>query len=37
MQYRRQRKICYSHKSFKTNIKSWFKTEGTQSLIKNHG
>ena len=24
--YRRQRKICYSHKSLKTSIKSWFKT-----------
>ena len=29
-QYRRQRKICYSHKSFKTSIKSWIK-KGTQS------
>ena len=25
-------KICYSHKSFKTNTKSWLKTKrGTQS------
>ena len=30
--YRRQRKICYSHKSFKTSTKSWLKTKkGTQS------
>ena len=29
---RRQRKICYSHKSFKTGIKSWIKTKkGVQS------
>ena len=25
LQYRRQRKICYPHKSFKTSAKSWFK------------
>ena len=25
--HRRQRKICYSHKSFKTSIKSWIKTK----------
>ena len=32
LQYRRQRKICYSHKSFKTSTKSWFKTtKGTKS------
>ena len=32
MQHRRQRNICYSHKSFKTSIKSWFKIKkGTQS------
>ena len=30
--YRRQRKICCPHKSFKTSTKSWFKTKkGTQS------
>ena len=30
--YRRQRKICYSYKSFKTSTKSWLKTKkGTQS------
>ena len=32
LQYRRQRKICYSRKSFKTSIKSWVKTKkGTQN------
>ena len=25
LQYRRQRKICHAHKSFKTSIKSWIK------------
>ena len=30
--YRRQRKICHSHKSFKTSTKSWINTKkGTQS------
>ena len=27
LSYRRQRKICYSHKSFKTSTKSWIKTK----------
>ena len=32
LQYKRQRKICYSYKSCKTSTKSWFKTsKGTQS------
>ena len=26
LQHRRQEKICYSHTSFKTSIKSWIKT-----------
>ena len=29
LQHRRQRKMCYSHKSFKTSIKSWVKTKKT--------
>ena len=30
--YRRQGKICHTHKSFKTSTKSWFKIKrGTQS------
>ena len=33
MQYRRERKICYSHKSFKRIIKSWIKTK-VQGLVK---
>ena len=33
LQYRRQRKICYSHKNFKTSVKLWVKTKkGTQSI-----
>ena len=32
LQYRRQRKICCSYKSFKTSTKSWINTKkGTQS------
>ena len=32
LQHRRQEKMCYSHKSFKTSIKSWVKTKkGTQN------
>ena len=32
--HRGERKICYSHKSFKTCIKSWVKTKkGTQSNL----
>ena len=27
LQYRRQRKICCSYKSFKTSTKSWIKTK----------
>ena len=27
LQYRRQRKICHSHKSFKTSTKSWINTK----------
>ena len=33
MQYRRQRKISYSHKSFKASIKSWVKTKKVHRLI----
>ena len=32
LQYRRQRKICYSYRSFQTNNKSWINAkESTQS------
>ena len=33
MCYRKQRKICYSHKIFKTSIKSWVKTKKVHRII----